>query len=371
MAKGVSFNIGSYRNQYDDIFKDTDYWDTYQGILNQYKDGVPQNWWRDLTGKTQTDMYNHKMALSNALNSLVETMRSTEYNSETATTERMREAGLNPDILGTDSGSESPASPMSEQQPMQFENPVPHMVSFLSMIGGAVAGVQSMVSQKVVNSGMRLQNLSLVNELALSGLARSNIDYDPATEIMPAISLGFDTGSRSLNRKLEHAAKSFMGSLPARTARKGLERDLAKVRKEAFDITSSAGYSDDDKFYQGLADKMAEAYQLLIELEMSNKTKEFSTRNQYLDTFDPALSADADNESNTRSKSKDKQWNKFMSIEHGIIKYIRDEANKGNPDAIDLIFRIFGEQTHTSNALSPFKEIGLGIEGNYPITRGK
>lgn len=345
MAQGVSFNIGSYRNQYDDIFKDTDYWDTYQGILHQYKSGVPQNWWRDFTGKTQTDMYNHKMALSNALNSLVETMRSTEYNSESATTERMREAGLNPDILGTETGSETSSSPMTEQQPMQFENPVPHMVSFLSMIGGAVAGAQSMVSQKVVNNGMRLQNLSLVNELALSGLARSNMDYDPATEIMPAISLGFDTGSRSLNRKLESAAKSFMGSLPARTARKGLERDLAKVRKEAFDITSSAGYSDDDKFMSGLANKMAEAYQLLIELEMSNKTKELTSRNEYLDTFDSSASASSENVSNYRSEAKDKQWNRAINAQKGLISYLRKWSQNGSVLATDILFRIFGEQT--------------------------
>lgn len=384
MAKGVSFNSSEYTSKYDPIFQGTDYWDTYQSIVNQYKDGVPYNWFRGFTGKHQTDVYNHKMAYSNALNALVEQMRADKYNSPANQAELEKQAGLNPDLTGVSGSGTSESAIVPNQTPMEFENPVPHLVSFLSMIGGAVAGAQSMISQKVVNDGLRLQNLEIADNIVLGELGRLNIDSDGA-DIMPAFTLGFSTGSRSMDKKLESRAKSLYDSISHKISSKGYERDLANIRKQTFDITSSAGYSNDDDFYQGLATRMADAYQKLIDMQMSVQRKEYKSRSDYLDNFDsglsattqnsenqsrsdyldnfdPSLSASTDNEANKRSSNRDKQWNEFISIQHGVIGYIRSEAKKGNSDAIDLLFRIFGENVSTANVLSPIREIGLGLK---------
>lgn len=374
MSRGISFSTADYKAQYDPIFKDTDYWDTYQSILHQYKDAPSSNWWRQLTGKAQSDLYNHKQAFSNALNALVEQKRSDEYNSESSQVERMQEAGLNPDLLGTGNASQTDGADLPTQEPMQFENPVPHMVSFLSMIGSAVTGSQAMISQKIVNDGLRLQNLKTADDIVLGELGRMNLDPLGA-DIMPAFKLGFSTGSRSMDKKLESRAHALYDSISHKISSKTYEKNLADVRKGLYDIKSSAGYSDDDDFYSKLAEKMADAYQKIIEIENRTKTKGFSVQNkrldnesEYLENFDPVQQANTENESNKRSYNKDKQWNEFISIQKGIIGFIRNQAKKGDTAAIDLIFRIFGENVDTNDNLSAIHQSnssGLGTIANW------
>lgn len=346
MAKGVSFNSAEYTSKYDPIFKNTDYWDTYQSIVHQYKDGVPYNWFRGLTGQYQTDLYNHKMAYSNALNALQEQMRLDKYNSPAEQAQREKEAGLNPDLTGVSGTGLSDSAATPNENPMQFENPIPHMVSFLSMIGNAAIGVQSMMSQEIVNDGMRLQNLDLADNIVLRELGRANLDPEGA-DIMPSFKLGFNTGSRHQDKYLEKRASALYDSISHKIATKSYQRDLARIRKEAFDITSSAGYSSDDDFYEALADEMAKAYQEILNLELDTKSKSLSNESTYLDNVDPAASAQSQNESYRRSSNRDKQWNDAITTQRGLIKFLQKWSKKGNPIATSILFRIFGETSST------------------------
>lgn len=346
MAKGVSFNSSEYTSKYDPIFKDTDYWDTYQSIVNQYKDGVPYNWFRGLTGKHSTDVYNHKMAYSNALNALVEQMRLDEYNSPKEQVKREKEAGLNPDLTGVSGSGLSDSASTPNENPLQFENPIPHMVSFLSMVGNAAIGVQSMMSQKIVNDGMRLQNLDLADNIVLRELGRANLDPQGA-DIIPSFKLGFNTGSRHQDKYLERRASALYDSISHKIATKSYERDLANIRKETFDITSSAGYSSDDDFYEALANEMAKAYQDVLNLELNTRSKSLSNESTYLDNVDPTASAQSLNESHRRSSNRDKQWNNAITTQRGMIKFLQKWSKKGSVAATSILFRIFGENSST------------------------
>lgn len=330
-------------------FAGTDYEDMW--INNPYATLYYKPTWLDNIGfsnKAKDANSEYERLYNEYIAGIYDLQRSDEYNSPSAEAQRLKEAGINPDLQGLSGHSNTGDmnKPDAGHNPaLNGVSPFSHLTSFVSMVSNAAIGAQSMISQSIVNDGMRLQNLSNVYDIGLEGLSRSGISYDPEKEIMPAFTLGYNTGSKRLDKKLEKASKNFLGTIPAKIALKKNEKELAQVRKEAFDITSSAGYSEDDDFYSGLASLLAEAQLELLQLDISNKEKELGNTSEYLDTIDSKTEAKSKNESNKRSLNKDSQWNKFIELERGIIKYIKNAASNGDTSAIELLFRLFGEQT--------------------------
>lgn len=158
---------GSFRNEsineqyYDKLFKDTDYYDLYRSIINSYDVAPPTSFFGHITGKNATNAYNHEMSKRDELNALVEKMYNENYNSPLEDVERLRAAGLNPDLTGLSGASASPTSPNGIPQNVAAENGVPIIQSavgvLLNVVGIAktfVDGyfhVDSMLNQKAIN----------------------------------------------------------------------------------------------------------------------------------------------------------------------------------------------------------------------------
>ena len=353
-------------SEYDDLFKDTEYWDLYQAIIRQYANAPKGSVWGAFTGQNERDIYNHNQSRSDAINALLETMRSEKHNSTASQVARDKEAGLNPDLLGVSDAGQSKGSNIPVNPGLQPDSSFQNIVSFLGTISTAVSASQSMISQSLVNDAQRLDNLSTINDISLSTIGKTGIDYDPNYEIMPAISFGYRTGNKRLDNKLEKSSRSWMGTVASRASIKSNEKTLAQTRKELHDIQSSAGYSDDDDIYSKVAQRVAPLYQMLLESDMyKNISKNYSDK-KYFDNFDAGLKAEVDNSSNRKSKYQVDFWKKAFGIERGVIKLLRDESSKGNAQATDLLFRLFGIQsdypsgswlnTIQYDAIAPFKK---------------
>ena len=373
---------GTYSSSYDDYFRDTPYWDQYQGILKQFDVLAPSNWWSDITGQSQVNAYEHNMARNEALQALLMQMKADEYNSPEQEVQRNAAAGLNSDILGTQGvNDQAPYAPAGRTGPAALSNPI----DFLSMFGSAVQGafgivgqIQDMQTKSLMNDKERLSIHSLLNGISLETLV--NGDYSKGdADIAPAVSFGYNTGSKLLDKRLESRTKVLMDSLPHQIATYKAMGDRAGARKSLFDVVGSAGYSDDDVAYLGtLAGKMAHIQQLTLELQhlesQTNSRYQVSQDNwdmQYLQSLDaqtaadaqnvsneiqagvdPVAAADAINSTNETSSKVNKIRKEIFDAETGLIYELRTEAEGGNMFAAAVLLRLVNNQsTGISNAI--------------------
>lgn len=145
---------------YDDIFRDTDYWDTYQGILQQYSNTPPDTWLGSITGKNSQRLYEHYQNRDAALNALLEQMRADEYNSTSSQVERDRAAGLNPDLLGVNGGAES-APISSAGAPLTPPDSLADVSSAMTAFMGILNGSLGMLRSVREIQGLNLSNIGL------------------------------------------------------------------------------------------------------------------------------------------------------------------------------------------------------------------
>lgn len=328
--------LADYRNQYDSLFQGTDYWDTYQGLLTQYSQFPEATFLGDLTGKNQTNRYNHLQNLGTALASLAENLRSTEYNSVESQVQREKAAGLNPDLTGVSGAGETSDSEMPQPIPATYDNPLPHIMSFMSMVGNAVIGAQSMLSQSVVNDSMRLQNLLTSKEIVLNDLGSVN-PFEEG-DIKPAFKLGYNTGSRNLDKKLERLSTRLYDSTEHHLSYRSRNKDINKIRKENFDIISSAGYSDDDEVYNKTAEFIADQTILLHQLELDSSTESAKT-----------------------VKYRKKLWNDAIQQETRYIKWLKKRASKGNRTASRVLMWMSAEPGSGEGFLSGAISTGANL----------
>lgn len=116
-------------SHWDNLFKDTDYWDSYQSIINAYDEPTPQTLWGALTGKNETNAYNHQMARNNAIDALAQKMRDEQYQSYENQVQQQRKAGLNPDLNGVQAGQVGQSSSngvpdVSAESPLRVANDI-------------------------------------------------------------------------------------------------------------------------------------------------------------------------------------------------------------------------------------------------------
>lgn len=158
---------GSFRNEsineqyYEQLFKGTDYYDLYRSIINSYNVSVPQTFFGNITGKNQTNAYNHEMSKRDELNALAEKMYNEKYNSPLEDVKRLRASGLNPDFQGLSGASASPTTPNGIPQNVSAENGVPIIQSAIGVLINVVGiaktfvdgyfQVDSMLNQKAMN----------------------------------------------------------------------------------------------------------------------------------------------------------------------------------------------------------------------------
>lgn len=380
-----------YYNEYwDNLFRDTPYWDQYTGIINQYDMLAPSNWWSQITGQAEVNQYEHDSARNQALQALLMQMKADEYNSPTQEVARNAEAGLNSDILGTDGvAQQADYGATGRQHPMMLSNPI----DFLSLVGSAVSGafgmvgqIQDMQTKSLMNDKERLAIHSLLNGISIETLVNGDYSKDKDEEsfgnpiLDAAVNFGYDTGSKQLDRRLHDRTKRFMDSLPHQIATYKAMGDRASARKNLFDITSSAGYSEDDAAFLGtLASKMSEIQLLTLELDQLEKQTNSlyqvrqdnwdmsylsgldaqtaadanNVQNETLSNVDPVAAADATNSTNRETSRANKLRSQIFNAEKGLINSLRDAASNGNAFATAILFKLMsGQSTGISDGIT-------------------
>lgn len=147
-------------NPYKDLYYQPTFWD-YIGFSNKAKDA----------NNEYERLYNEYIA------SIYDQQRQDEYNSPTAESERMKQAGLNPDLLGVSGASNTQAmNPMNAGANPALNGVSPAkdaLSSISSVLGFAMSSLQQIQQMKGVSEG--LLNQKIGNFRDLQELARPHI----------------------------------------------------------------------------------------------------------------------------------------------------------------------------------------------------
>lgn len=105
-------------------------------------------------------------------NSIAQYIFELNYNSESAKMQRMRAAGLNPDLIGLESGSEAPTRDINTQEPVQdvtTADPSQEISQIATIVGGAFStalslaqGIQSVKGATLANDAQEISNLDKI-----------------------------------------------------------------------------------------------------------------------------------------------------------------------------------------------------------------
>lgn len=330
---------------YDEIFKDTPYWDTYQATLNQYAQG-PEAQWLGFLGADAKNAYQHNQSRMNAINALLEQKRLDEYNDPASQAAREKQAGLNPDLTGLSDVGQSDSASTPNQSDMQYENPIPHMVSFLTMLGGAVNGIQSLKTNSILAEGAELENYAKAKDIVLGTLQNFNpkdLSYlaEDGSYLIPKMN---NSGtSRRVARRLNKVYNQFWDSVEHDVAWRRANGNKAEQRQRLFDIISTPGYNDNDvtmrKTAKFIADQMLDIQKLQMEASKFGATGE---------------------------KARQKLWSNALESERGFMKWLRERADKGDVVATRLLLSLIGSPNMQDNA----SVLGsLGKVAKFAITK--
>lgn len=174
---------GSQRNDavsesyWSELFLGTDYEDLYKSIMLKYNTAPPNTFWGALTGQNKTNAYNHQMAMQDELGALAEKIYNEDYQSPASEAERMRSAGLNPDLLGL-SGAVSPEMSPNGIPEVSASNGLSAVGSLASLCMTAISSATSVMG--AIGAGLdleskRLSNLNQMDNFALSYIL-DNVD---------------------------------------------------------------------------------------------------------------------------------------------------------------------------------------------------
>lgn len=234
--------------------------------------------------RTGYDKWLNEMQMSSAQYNagIVDMQQQNLYNSEAAKAARMRDAGLNPDLLGTGDVSDA-ARPMEDPQDAQIPDAVDlsQVASFAGMIGQCFTGALGMASagidligkvsqidaQQISNAGS-MQDLALQyirNSIPAEGL-ETDADYMSWKEKLIALSSPDVAWNQSLARSLglkpnqrksfDYALNNAVGNLPSEYDRFKMMDDYADKKLSSARKTSSSFYDQSFEVMQGLSQEL-------------------------------------------------------------------------------------------------------------------
>lgn len=369
---------------YEELFRDTDYYDSYLGILEQYKNEPTGTFFGSITGKNEQRRYEHYQNRDAALNALLEQMRSDQYNSSASQVARDREAGLNPDLLGASGGAES-APVSSAGLPLtpddSFQQVVSGATNFLTFVSGALLSAQSAIGQSLVNQGLRLDNTAKAIDVVTSALSNDEPQHPvPFVEgnipIEPTVKFGFSTGNKRLDKRLERYAKALYDSPTVQAGRYKNKANISGARVEDFNNTSSPYYTSDDSLYAESAKLVAQMSGQIFDLQQIYEKAFIQTRNgtleasalnnqdeftsDYFDSLDGEGQANADNLRYQDIVRYYKKKSELLDTQRSLLGLFEKRAKLGDPDAIETVLHLYSDGVWTSPAEKNLN-VALGI----------
>lgn len=335
---------GSQRSQdasddyWKKLFSGTDYEDLYNSIVNSYGVAPPKTFWGMLTGQNATNAYQHEMSKRDELSALAEKMYNEEYSSYENQAQMMREAGLNPDLLGVSGGASSEMSPDGVNPNIRSENGLGVIGSLASLCMTAVGAASSAVG--LVGAGLsldsqRLSNLNSMDNFALSYILdlvdpKSVIDGSLADDVRSDVissSGGFAKSVYGMNRRMQ---RQFTASVSRQLdSPKFLEQYYgfmsrgASNRKSYISDTSGDYYNQQDEAMRILFGELISAQQ--------NSQKSMNDFNrEFYDSRDANLLAGAESSSAERTSSDNLEYKNSNAFRKSVNKKLGDAFENGN-----------------------------------------
>lgn len=345
----------------------------YQGMLDanpyrnqSYNKSPWQNFLTALGFRTEADAWQENMAVQAAEYdaSIAQKAYDEQYNTASAQAERMRAAGLNPDIDGGSSISPGEAASLGQDPstPMQAtgEESVPQEIlsTAFSVATGCLDAVATATGIVQSVQGIRRNHLdnvmqSISNEAGLQSLADQVLPY-----LIPTTNSDlFDEDGNVVGNWQENAyqmAKFFTGDMPKKLRgkfqrallnrinsapgeRKAYEEWSGRIRARKDTYRESANfYSEEDDVLrivsEGLEEMNMKLYKQIqnTDFAQAEATEEEAKNDKtYYSNLDSALQAGAENKANEVSKKN----NEMVSTMRDSLKGIVDELDKASKES--------------------------------------
>lgn len=337
----------------------------YQGLIdsNPYRNAEytvsPWNQFLSWLGfRTQADAWRENMAVqANEYDAqILQKQYDESYNDPLAQVERMRAAGLNPDLDGgssIDSGSaqnlgEDPSTPMQsvgdDQQIMQFANGV--LGAFSSALGIAQS-VQGVVRNRLQNNLLSLEgeqnSKNLAEQLAISLLPSTPEDLfdsdgnavgDWKRNALESAKLYVGRMPRKMQDRMISSIEQFWSTAP--TSREAYEEWSKRVsaRKDYF-LNSNTFYDEADSVLnvisRGLSDMTEKIYKARQNADLSGAdAQDAVNRNTetYANSLDSSLQASAENSQNRLNKANSDMQGIMRSTLRDMISNLDKASNE-------------------------------------------
>lgn len=350
----------------------------YSGAADLYNKSSWQTFVSDWLGqRTEADAWKENMAIQereyNA--ALLQKQHDEEYNDPTNQVNRLRKAGLNPDL---NAGSVDPGTPgdmgTDMSTPMQSSgSPLEDLSNVGNMLLTAVTSAvglsgdllslgqlrESVASQKIGNAG---DILKLAQESVLGSLP-ANLSSDPegrATQISNAGALVVESVGSMLPRKYRRRFKQnvsrFYTTLPTTMQEYEMRSKRASDRLDYVRKTASRFYDDQDEVMKDINDEMIKLFDELASTSAQNavraagvesgslsvQEKRNTKEGEYLDAVDGALAGAAENAGNQLDIQTSKMTKEINDSMSSIVHRLNVEAKKGNvlAESVLLIFNV-------------------------------
>lgn len=286
-------NVQEYKNgntnksYYDNLFQGTPYEEQYNAILRKYQTvSLPNSFVGWLTGRDETNRYNHEISLMDELESLATKMYDEEYQSPSSEFARQRAAGLNPDLIGL-TGQSAPQKQGGNIPSVSAENPLEVMSNTLSTVMQIYSTIKGFKGINLANEGKELSNLS------------SMIDFVKPT-LIDSYAQGFVTGenrgiynpfkNRRLARLFDEASYHLQSGGSFQVAEKAYER-LLGLESNRWNYGSYVGNPnwspDDSALYHYVGGLMHE--------HLVSQSSKYRFDATYWDSLSPKLKAGFEN----------------------------------------------------------------------------
>lgn len=362
--------------------------DAQQWINNPYANfDYRHTWWQKLWEglgfRSKFDEYRDSMALNaNEYESqLLEKGHNEQYDSASAQAQRMRQAGINPDLQGgVDAGSSSgmepdPNAPISPgyNDPSGvlegFANTV--LSCFTGAIGLAKDSLSLLQMKNDVDSG-KLGNSQSIFDFALSA-ARNFIpeqypEGDPSW-VNRAVDLAFDSTSLFMSKKQQkmfrRALSSFYSSAPTQAEQWKAWRENMSQKQGWFIESGSEFWSDQDEVLRVITDNLSKYNDRILKASKQASARTAENESAYQGSLDSSLGAqveNATNERNLHAANIDYILNECLD---SIISDLRDTSESGKrghglAQAALLLFsvlRMVNFSKSSTSGMTPFGRV--------------
>lgn len=311
---------------------DAQQWNANPYANFDYRHAWWQKIWEGLGFRSKFDEYRDSMAMNaNEYEAqLLEKGHNEQYDSASAQAQRMRQAGLNPDLQNVDSGGSSGMEP-DPNAPIQpgYNDPVPIIQGFANTVMSAFTGAIGLAKDAMslfqlkndVDSGNISKSSSIVDyamNMARQFIPESYPEGDSGW-VNRAVDQAFDVGSMVLSKKQQkqfrRALTSFYQSAPTQAEQWKAWNESQTGKFDYFKRTSSEFFQDGtDDVLRIITNNLMKVQDKIFKQGLNLDSMRQQNEGEYLESVDPSLQGQVENVTNQRN------------IESGQIDYYLNEA---------------------------------------------